>query len=70
MVGFPGETDEDFEATSNFLKEMQFDNVVLFPYQDRAMTDAHQMPDKVPANVIRKRVKRLRHFINRASVSG
>ena len=64
MVGFPGETEEDFEATYDFLREIKFSCVVLFAYQDRFMTEAYQMSDKVPPKVIRKRVRKMGRFAN------
>ena len=59
LVGFPGETDADFDATVDFLRRVPFDWVRVYHYTDRPRTEASEMPDKVPEDVIRRRVKRL-----------
>jgi tRNA A37 methylthiotransferase MiaB len=59
LVGFPGETDADFEATMDFLQRVRFDWVRVYRYTDRPRTTASEMPDKVPSDVIRSRAKRL-----------
>lgn len=56
IVGFPGETDEDFESLCEFVREMRFDRVGVFRYSDEEGTAAFALPDKVP-----KRVARARH---------
>ena len=59
LVGFPGETDADFEATMDFLRRVPFEWIRIYSYTDRPNTPASAMLDKVPADVIRRRVKRL-----------
>lgn len=59
IVGFPGETDEDFENTYNFLKNINPAYLHIFPYSERAGTPAIDMPDKVHPQVSAKRAKRL-----------
>jgi tRNA-2-methylthio-N6-dimethylallyladenosine synthase len=49
IVGFPGETDEDFELTRAFMDEMRFDNAFIFKYSPRSGTPAAEWPDDVPA---------------------
>lgn len=55
IVGFPGETDADFEETLAVMREAQFAKVHLFPYSERARTRAATYPNKVPPEVMRIR---------------
>ena len=48
IVGFPGETDDDFEALCDFVREARFDRLGCFRYSDEAGTAAHALPNKVP----------------------
>jgi len=48
IVGFPGETLEDFEATRRFCEEMELDNAFIFKYSPRPNTPAAEWPDDVP----------------------
>ena len=47
IVGFPGETDDDFEKTLNLVDELKFDGSYSFAYSDRPGTPASQLPDKI-----------------------
>jgi threonylcarbamoyladenosine tRNA methylthiotransferase MtaB len=60
IVGFPGETDENFLETYNFLNEMDISYLHVFTYSERDNTEAADMPDAVPMNVRNKRSKMLR----------
>ena len=60
IVGFPGETDEDFRANLNYLPAAPLSHVHVFPYSDRPGTAATAMSGKVPGAVIRERGTRLR----------
>ncbi len=55
IVGFPGETEADFEETLSVMKEIKFAKVHMFPYSDRPRTRSALMPNKVPPDVIKKR---------------
>ncbi len=59
IVGFPGETEEDFERLLGFLEEVQFDRVGAFAYSPQEGTRAHAMADDVPDDVKRERLERL-----------
>jgi tRNA A37 methylthiotransferase MiaB len=48
IVGFPGETEEDFAETLSLVREAQFDNAYLFKYSPRRDTPAAEMPDQAP----------------------
>ncbi len=52
IVGFPGETEEDFQETLSIIEEIQFAKVHMFPYSDRERTRSALYPNKVPAAVI------------------
>ncbi len=60
IVGFPGETDDDFDDTLAYLPTAPLSHVHVFPYSDRPGTDATAMPAKVHGSVIRERGARLR----------
>lgn len=55
IVGFPGETDLDFEDTLAVMREVQFAKVHMFPYSDRPRTRAATYPNKVPVEIIKQR---------------
>jgi len=60
IVGFPGETEEDFEATMELLKKAQYKNCFIFKYSPRPGTTADKrLPDTVPAEVKQKRIAEL-----------
>ena len=60
IVGFPGETDEDFAASLEFVREMAFANIHIFSYSPRPGTPAAQMPDKVDPAVVKERFRQLK----------
>jgi ribosomal protein S12 methylthiotransferase len=59
IVGFPGETEEDFETLIAFLEEAQFDRVGAFTYSPQEGTRAAELADDVPDSVKRERLERL-----------
>ena len=59
IVGFPGETDEDFEETLDFARRAQFLKIHVFPYSRRPGTPAADMPDQVPPTVMAARADAL-----------
>jgi tRNA-2-methylthio-N6-dimethylallyladenosine synthase len=64
IVGFPGETEEDFEATVSLALEAQFDNAYIFKYSPRKDTPAAELPGQVPREVLEHRNQRLLNAIN------
>ena len=58
IVGFPGETEEDFEASLSIVKEAGFSRVHVFPFSPREGTAAFKKPD-LPASLKHERVQRL-----------
>ncbi|TKK89094.1 tRNA (N6-isopentenyl adenosine(37)-C2)-methylthiotransferase MiaB [Herbidospora galbida] len=59
IVGFPGETEEDFQATLDVVRQSRFANAFTFQYSIRPGTPAATMPDQVPKEVVRERYDRL-----------
>lgn len=59
IVGFPGETEEEFMETYNFIKEHQFSELHVFPYSKRTGTPAARMDDQIDEEVKNERVHRL-----------
>ncbi|MCL2371994.1 MAG: radical SAM protein [Defluviitaleaceae bacterium] len=59
MVGFPGETSDDFKAMYNFVAKMKFDRMGVFPYSREAGTPAANMPNQVRADAKQRRLNRL-----------
>ncbi|MEL6122421.1 MAG: tRNA (N(6)-L-threonylcarbamoyladenosine(37)-C(2))-methylthiotransferase MtaB [Bacteroidota bacterium] len=62
IVGFPGETEEDFAQTFDFLEEIDVSYFHVFTYSERANTPAAAMGEPVPMSVRRSRNERLRHL--------
>ena len=60
IVGFPGETDEHFLETYNFLSELDISYLHVFTYSERANTEAAEMSEVIPPKVRQKRSKMLR----------
>ncbi|MEG0904611.1 MAG: tRNA (N(6)-L-threonylcarbamoyladenosine(37)-C(2))-methylthiotransferase MtaB [Cellulosilyticaceae bacterium] len=67
IVGFPGETEEEFEQTLEFVKHIQFAQVHIFPYSTREGTPAAKMKDQVAPAVKELRVKRLKKAVDESS---
>jgi tRNA-2-methylthio-N6-dimethylallyladenosine synthase len=59
IIGFPGETEEDFEHTLDVVRLARFANCYTFQYSKRPGTPAAEMPDQVPPSVVRERYERL-----------
>lgn len=59
MVGFPGETEEEFEETLDFVRRIGFSSAHIFIYSSRIGTVAAKMPDQIPSDIGKSRSKRL-----------
>ena len=59
IVGFPGETEEDFEETLDVVRKVRFDSAFTFIYSKRTGTPAAAMEDQVPEDVVKERFDRL-----------
>ena len=62
MVGFPGETDADFEETRTLIAELPFTYLHVFTYSARPGTPAAAMPDQIPVSIARDRNRVLREL--------
>jgi len=68
IVGFPTETEEDFQRTLDFVREARFDSVVVFPYDDKHGTEASKLAEKIPQSVIDRRVRAAFRAFRRARI--
>ncbi len=59
VVGFPGETEEDFRILCDFAEEIEFERLGVFTYSEQEGTRAAQLPDDVPEDVKRTRQEEL-----------
>jgi ribosomal protein S12 methylthiotransferase len=59
IVGFPGETDQEFEELMSFARDVEFDRVGVFTYSDEEDTFGYELGDKVPAAAMRQRRAKL-----------
>ena len=69
IVGFPGETEEDFLETISLVQECEYDGAFTFAYSPRIGTRAADFPDQVPENVRMERLYRLNEEINRLALA-
>jgi tRNA-2-methylthio-N6-dimethylallyladenosine synthase len=67
IVGFPGETEEDFRETIEAVEEVGFDSAFTFVYSPRAGTEAAAMADQIPEEVKRARIERLIDVVQRVA---
>lgn len=67
IVGFPGETDEDFEATLDVLRKVRYDMIYSFIYSPRSGTPAAEMDNQIPPDVKSQRMQRLLDLQNQIS---
>ena len=67
IVGFPGETDSDFEQTLNLVQKVKFDSSYSFIYSDRPGTPASMLPNKIEADVKSRRLKKLQQILDKYS---
>jgi tRNA-2-methylthio-N6-dimethylallyladenosine synthase len=65
IVGFPGETDEDFSETLSLVEEVAYDSAFTFIYSPRSGTEAAAMPDQVPEDVKHERLEALVEVVQR-----
>ncbi len=69
IVGFPGESEEDFQATMDLASELRFLAAYTFQYSKRPGTPAADMPNQIPVEVVAQRYTRLHEHINEVSKS-
>jgi len=67
IVGFPGETDDDYRQTRDLVKQIQFDNAFVFRYSPRRDTPAAKMPDQIDERVKEQRNQDLLETVNESN---
>jgi tRNA-2-methylthio-N6-dimethylallyladenosine synthase len=67
IVGFPGETDDDFEQTVSAVEEVGYDSAFTFVFSPRQGTEAATMPDQVPEKIKHERIERLIETVQRVA---
>jgi tRNA-2-methylthio-N6-dimethylallyladenosine synthase len=67
IVGFPGETEDEFQETIDAVQEVAFDAAFTFVYSPRAGTEAAAMPDQIDEDVKRERIERLIEVVQRVA---
>ena len=67
IVGFPGETEEDFEETLDVVRQAEYDSAYTFIYSKRTGTPAANMPDQIPDDVVKERFNRLLQVVAESS---
>ncbi len=67
IVGFPGETEPEFEETLSAVEEVGFDGAFTFVYSPRAGTEAASMADQIPDDVKQERIERLVEIVQRVA---
>ena len=65
IIGFPGETKQDFEKLLKFVDETKFDNIALFEYHDEPLATSSKLANKVDDPEIRARFTKIRQFVNK-----
>lgn len=65
IIGFPGETEKDFEQLMKFVATTKFDNIALFEYHDEPLAASSKLDKKVDDKVIRTRFTKIRQLVNR-----
>jgi tRNA-2-methylthio-N6-dimethylallyladenosine synthase len=68
IVGFPGETEEDFQATLDLMQEVGYDGAFIFKYSPRPHTEAEEMPDQLSEEVRGRRLEQALVLMNRLSL--
>jgi tRNA-2-methylthio-N6-dimethylallyladenosine synthase len=67
IVGFPGETDDDYRQTRDLAEEIQFDNAFVFRYSPRRDTPAAEMPDQIDEHLKEERNQDLLEVVNKSN---
>jgi tRNA-2-methylthio-N6-dimethylallyladenosine synthase len=67
IVGFPGETDDDYRQTRDLVDQIQFDNAFVFRYSPRRDTPAAEMPDQIDEHLKEERNQDLLEVVNKSN---
>jgi tRNA A37 methylthiotransferase MiaB len=69
IVGFPSETEQEFMATINAVKDIGFDSALIFPYSDGCDSISSRMNEKIPEDIINERLKRAVNLLSRERIT-
>lgn len=69
IIGFPGETEQDFQATMKLVEDLKFDRSFSFIYSPRPGTPAASLPDDVPMEVKKQRLYALQELLNQQTIA-
>ncbi len=69
IIGFPSETEDEFQETLDFVARCRFNWVVIFPYDDKDETASSFLPEKIPAKIIKKRVRKAFKYFAKAGIT-
>ena len=69
IVGFPTESDEEFEALCDFIEDFGFDRVNIFEYSDEEGTDAYDLTPKIDPGTIHERAERLGEIVKKTTIA-
>jgi MiaB/RimO family radical SAM methylthiotransferase len=69
IIGFPSETEHDFQETLDFVVRSGFKSVVIFPYDDKDGAASSLFPEKIPAKMIQKRMRKAFRSFKKAGVT-
>ncbi len=64
IIGFPWETEDDFNMLLDFAKKYEFDSVSVFGYHDEPLADSNKLPNKIDSKTIKSRVKTMKTLLN------
>lgn len=64
IIGFPGETEEDFQLLMDFISQDWFDNIALFEYHDEPLAPSSKLPEKVENKLIRERFLKAKSLVS------
>jgi len=58
LIGFPGETEQDFEETCAFIESLPLTYLHIFPFSPRVGTEAYSLPDRIPSHIMKRRLEK------------
>ena len=64
IIGFPGETDADFQTLLDFVSKYQFESVGIFEYHDEPLAASSKLPKKVDETIAKNRIKEITPILN------
>ena len=68
IAGFPSESEAEFDETLDFIKDVHFNYVVVFPYHDKENTIASKLENKIPRDIINYRMKEARKCLKEEKI--